>query len=240
MGKTNMKGWWIYLVLGAVIFLPLIGLEIIHSYCGLTPHPFPSSLSLEETEVKEAILEAYRQMSFKGLTFDTSRLDEFFINDPRFPLRQELREEVEFAFGRVPEDAGYLTYMRAWYKNWEERGTPASKKVWQKAKVARPRLCPSSPASFRWLEMVLERLERQPGVASLEAELGYFPAFRTPMENEGIPGNWIERFHFFGFEIQGHQAICLYDDWGTLRKAYLVNVGGKWYIADNILLAVYP
>jgi len=180
----------------------------------------------EEADVKEAVLEIYRQMGFKGLTFDSSRLHEFFIDDPRFPLRQELREEVELAFGEVPEGAGYLTYMRAWYKNWEKRGTPALEELyWQKAKVARSRLCPSSPASFRWLEMVLERLERQPGVASVEAELGYYPTFRSPLENEGIPEDWIERFRFFEFEIQRNVAMYLYDDWATLRRAYLVNKG---------------
>ena len=238
-----MKGWWIYLVLGAVIFLPLIGLELIDAYCGLTsaclPSP-PSSLSLEEAKVKKAILDAYRQMGFKGLTFDTSRLDEFFIDDPRFPLRQKLREEVELAFGEVPEGAGYLTYMRAWYKNWEKRGTPALKEVWQEAIGARRGLKGSSLAICHLVEIVWEKLERRPGMRSLEAQLGYFPVFRSPMKNEGIPEDWIERFHFFEFDIQGDKAMCLYSDWGTLRRAYLVNRGGKWYIADSILLAVYP
>ena len=237
-----MKNWWsCTALLVAAIFLPLIGFAIIYSHCGLTPHPPPSPLSPEEAQVKEAILEVYRQMGFKGLTFDTSRLDEFFIDDPRFPLRRELRKEVELAFGEVSEGAGYLTYMRAWYKNWEKRGTPALEELyWQKAKVANPRLCPSSPANFTWLEMVWERFEGRPGVASLEAQLGYFPVFRSPMENEGIPDDWLERFHFFHFEIEGDKAMCLYSDWGTLRRAYLVNKGGRWYIADSILLRVHP
>jgi hypothetical protein len=242
MGKIDMKDWWIYLTLGAAILLPLIGLEIIDECCGLTPvclPPPPSPLSPEETEVKEVILEAYSQMGFKGLTFDTSRLDEFFIDDPRFPLRRELRKEVELAFGEVSEGAGYLTYVRAWYKNWEKRGTPTLKKIWQEAIGARRRLNGSSLAICRLVEIVCEKLERQPGVKSLEAQLGYFPVFRSPMENEGIPEDWMERFHFFEFEIDEDKAMCLYSDWGTLRRAYLVNKGGKWYIADNILLEVY-
>lgn len=229
--------WSCTALLVAAIFLPLI----IYSHCGLTPHPPPSSLSPEEAEVKEVILEAYRQMGFRGLSFDTSRLDEFFIDDPRFPLRRELRKEVELAFGEVPEGAGYLTYMRAWYRDWEKRGTLALEELyWQKAKVARPRLCPSSSANFRLLEIVWERLERWPGVASFEAQLGYFPVFRSPMENEAIPEDWMQSFRFLDFEIQGDKAMCLYDDWGTLRRAYLVNKGGRWYIADSILLAVHP
>lgn len=232
--------WSCTALLVAAILLPLIGLEIIYSHCRLTPHPPPSSLSPEEAEVKEVILEVYRQMGLRGLTFDTSRLDEFFIDDPRFPLRRELRREVELAFVEVPEGAGYLTYIRAWYKNWEKRGTPALEEVLQKAKVARPRLCPSSPANFHLLEMVWERLEGRPGVVSLEAQLGYFPVFRSPMENEGIPKDWLERFRFFDFEIQGDKAMCRYDDWGTVRRAYLVNKGGRWYIADSVLLRVHP
>lgn len=37
--------WSCTALLVAAIFLPLIGLEIIYSHCGLTPHPPPSSLS---------------------------------------------------------------------------------------------------------------------------------------------------------------------------------------------------
>ncbi len=180
------------------------------------------------------------KMGFKGLTFDPSRLDDFFIDDPRFPLRRELQEEVDLAFGEVPEGAGYLTYMRAWYKNWENRGTPALEEVWQKAIVARCRLNNSSLVICHLVETVWEKIERRPGVKSLEAQLGYFPVLRSPMENEGIPEDWIERFRFLEFEIEGDKAMCLYDDWGALRRAYLVRKGERWYIADSILLAVHP
>ena len=207
-------------LLAAAIFLTLIGLGIIYSHCGLTPTrfpPAPSSLSPEGAKVKEAILEAYHQMGGAGPTFDTLRLDEFFIDDPRFPLRRELRKEVELAFGEVPEGAGYLTYMRAWYKNWEKRGTPALEKVWQEATHA----C-------------------RPKLKSLEAQIGYFPTIRRRMM-ESLPEGWEEkRFRFFEFEIQGDKAVCFYEDCGTLRRAYLVNKGGRWFIADSILLAAYP
>ncbi len=239
-GNTDMRHWWIYLALGAAIFFPLIGFEIAYSRCSPASHPSLSSLSPEEAEIKEAILEIYRQMGFEGLTFDTSRLDNFFIDDPRFPLRKELQEEVALAFGEVPEGAGYLTYMRAWYKNWEERGTPALEEVWQKAMAARCRPNNSSLVICQLVETVWEKLERRPGVKSLEAQLGYFPVFRSPMEDEGIPENWIERSRFLEFKIEGDKAICLYDDWGTLRRTYLVSKGERWYIADSILLAVHP
>lgn len=239
--RESRKHLWVYLVLWAAVFLPLIGIESARAYCGRTPHPPSSPLSPEELAVKETILDIYRHMSFKGLAFDTSRLDQFFVDDPRFPLRQELRHEVELALGQVPEGAGYRTYMRSWYKNWNRRGTPALEELYRRRAItARPRLCLSSPATFRWLEIRLERVEGQPGVASIEAQLGYFPLFRSPMKNEGIPEDWMQRFHFFQFEIQGEKATCLYNDWGTLRRAYLVRKAGKWYIADSVLLAVYP
>ncbi len=114
------------------------------------------------------------------------------------------------------------------------------KKIWQEAIGVRSRFNGSSLAICRLVEIVWEKFDRQPGVKSLEAQLGYFPVFRSPVEGEGIPEDWIERFHFFEFEIDEDKAMCLYSDWGTLRKAYLVNNGRKWYIADSILLAVYP
>jgi len=241
MGRIDVKNLgYSALLIAALLFL-LISLEkstSLSSHCGLTPHPPPSALSLEEVEVKETILEVYRLMGFKGLAFDTSRLDEFFTDDTRFPLRNELQEQVELAFGEVPEGAGYLTYISAWYKNWERKGTPTLDEAWQQAKAAKCRYSGSSLAIY--VEIIREKLERQPGVKSLEAQLGYYPVFRSPMENESIPEDWIERFHFLKFEIEGDKAICLYDDWGTVRSAYLVYKEDKWYIADNILLQVHP
>lgn len=238
MEKADMRYWSIYLILVAAIFLPLIGLDLL-SECSETPFaiPTPSSLSPQEAEVGEAIREVYFHLGFKGPISNTARLDEFFTDDPRFPLRQELREEVELAFGEVPEGAGYLTYMRAWYKNWQKRGSPALMKIWQEAVVARPRF-KSLPVCCL-VEVAWEKFDRRPGVKSLEAELGYFPVFRSPMEGEGIPEDWIERFRFFEIKLDGDVATCLYNDWATVRRAYLVNKGGKWYIADSILLEVY-
>jgi hypothetical protein len=129
--------------------------------------------------------------------------------------------------------------MRAWYKNWEKRSPATLEEVWLKAIGARYRLNHSAGIICRWVELAREHLERRPGVKSLEAQLGYFPIFREPREGEGIPEHWIE-FYFFEFEMEGNQARCLYEDWGALREAYLVNREGKWYIADSILLAVYP
>lgn len=236
-----MKNWWIYTtLLVAAIFAPLIGLAGIYPCREPISYSPPPLWSPGEMEIQEAILAVYRQMGFRGLAFDTSRLNEFFIDDPRFPLRQELREEVRVAFGQAPQGAGYLTYMRAWYKNWEARSPATMEEVWLKAIGARHRLNHSAGIICHWLELAREHLERRPGVKSLEAQLGYFPVFRDPKENESIPEDWIERFHFFVIEIEGDKATCLYEDWGTLRKAYLVNRDGRWYIADSILLAVYP
>jgi len=33
--------------------------------------------------------------------------------------------------------------------------------------------------------------------------------------------------------------MCLYNDGGSLRRAFLVKKGGKWYIADLVLLEVH-
>jgi hypothetical protein len=172
-----------------------------------------SQMSEEERKIAEAIIEAYRQLEYATLTFDTSKLSNSFIDDPRFPLRKELRKEVEIAFGRVPKGAGYLTFMIAWYKNWE-RGAKLLEETWEKAQK-------------EGREISREEL------MALEESLGFEPAFRR---TEPMPPGWENWFRFYEFNIQGDVAICLYDDGGSLRRAFLVKKDGKWYIADLVIL----
>ncbi len=67
-------------------------------------------------------------------------------------------------------------------------------------------------------------------------ELGYEPVHRRP---EPVPPEWETWFVFYKFDIRNDVATCLYDDGGTLRQAFLVKKGGKWYLADTILLWVH-
>jgi len=54
-----------------------------------------------------------------------------------------------------------------------------------------------------------------------------------------MPPGWEGWFRFYDFDIRGDVAICLYDDGGSLRRAFLVKRTGKWYIADLVLLEVH-
>lgn len=181
------------------------------------PEPIEASrMSEEERKIAKAIIEAYRQLEYAMLTFDTSKLSNAFVDDPRFPLRSELRKEVELAFGSVPEGAGYLTYMKAWYRNWE-RGAERLEEAWERA----------------------QREDREIGpeeLRALEEELGFGPAFRR---TEPMPPGWEDWFRFYDFDIRGDVAMCLYDDGGSLRRAFLVKRAGQWYIADLVLLEVH-
>jgi hypothetical protein len=175
-----------------------------------------SRMSEEEREITKTIIEAYRQLEYVMLTFDTSKLSTAFVDDPRFPLRNELHKEVELAFGGVPQGAGYLTFMKAWYGNWE-RGAKLLEEAWERAQREGKEIGP-------------EELKR------LEEELGFTPAFRR---TEPMPTGWENWFRFYEFEIHGDVAMCLYNDGGSLRRAFLVKKGGKWYIADLVLLEVH-
>jgi len=67
-------------------------------------------------------------------------------------------------------------------------------------------------------------------------ELGYEPVHRRP---EPVPPEWDTWFVFYKSDIRNDVATCLYDHGGTLRQAFLMKKGGKWYIADTILLWVH-
>lgn len=180
----------------------------------LTPGPPLTPERPEEKAIAEAILEAYRLFAYADTTFDTSKFDTVLIDDPRFPLRTELAPEVVRAFGYIPKGAGMLTYMRAWYRNWE-RGARLLEEMDRKA-----------------------RAEGREGISPKELneireKLGYEPAFRRPGP---VPPEWEQWFVFYKFDIRGDIAMCLYDDGGVLRQAFLVKKDGKWYIADSIPL----
>ncbi|MBC7228124.1 MAG: hypothetical protein H5T61_13000 [Thermoflexales bacterium] len=180
----------------------------------LPPGPPKTPEGPEEKQIAETILEAYRLFAYADMTFDTSKFDTVLIDDPRFPLRSENTLEVIKAFGYIPPGAGMLTYMRAWYRNWE-RGAllleGAERKAWTEGRKG----------------ISAEELNE------IEEKLGYEPVFKRP---EPVPSGWEKWFVFYKFDIRGDVAMCLYDDGGVLRQAFLVMKEGKWYIADNIPL----
>lgn len=180
------------------------------------PQVEASKMSEEESEIANAIIEAYRQLEYATLTFDTSELSTAFIDDPRFPLRGNLHKEVELAFDSVPKGAGCLIYMKAWYKNWE-RGAKLLEEAWEKAQREGKEIGPEE-------------------LKALDEKLGFVPAFRR---TEPMPPGWEDWFRFYDFDIRGDVAICVYDDGGVLQRAFLVKKAGKWYIADRVVLEVH-
>jgi len=186
------------------------------SQAPFVPQVEASKMSREESEIANAIIEAYRQLEYATLTFDTSKLSTAFIDDSHFPLRGDLHKEVELAFSRVPKGAGYLTFMKAWYKNWE-RGATLLEEAWEKAQKEGKEIGPKE-------------------LRALEEKLGFAPAFRR---TEPMPPGWEDWFRFYDFDIRGDVAICLYDDGGVLQRAFLVKTAGQWYIADRVVVEVH-
>jgi len=175
-----------------------------------------SDMSQEERMIASAIIEAYRQLEYATLTFDTSKLSTAFVDDLRFHLPDELRREVEIAFNNAPDKVGYLTYMEAWYNNWE-RGANLLEETWEKAQK-------------EGKEIGLDDLKL------LEEELGFIPAFRR---TDPMPPEWEDWFRFYNIDFHEDVAVCLYDDGGRLWRAFLVKKAEGWYIANRILLEIH-
>jgi hypothetical protein len=59
--------------------------------------------------------------------FDTSRFDQFFVDDPTVPLTPAQRDTLTRIAPGVPQ-SGYLTFQREFYRYWEV-GNEAAKRV---------------------------------------------------------------------------------------------------------------
>ena len=107
------------LVIGSLLVVAVLALGFRFANGARRPEPISLEekveLTPEEREIKEAILEGYRQLGHADLTFDYSVLEKAFVDDPRFPLEPPFREKVKLAFGKVPEGAGWLTWLKARY-----------------------------------------------------------------------------------------------------------------------------
>jgi hypothetical protein len=106
--------------------------------------------------------------------------------------------------------------MKAWYGNWE-RGAKLLEETWEKAQREGRGIGPEE-------------------LKALEERLGFAPAFRR---TEPMSPGWENRFRFYEFDIREDVAACLYDDEGSLRRAFLIKKAGKWYIADLVLLEAH-
>lgn len=168
-------------------------------------------LTPEEMEIKEAILEGYRQLGHADLTFDYSVLEKAFVDDPRFPLERPFHKEVKLAFGEVPKGAGWLTWLKARYINY--KGGVEALEAYERGEI--------SPEELRELEKQgIEPYVRRP----------YIP---TDEDRERM-------YRFYDFKIDGDLAECVHLCGMRIVRTYLVKRDGKWFIAYMKIIGIPP
>lgn len=159
-------------------------------------------LTSEEIEIKETIIEGFQLLGYADFTFDYSVLEKAFVDDPRFPLERPFHKEVKLAFGKVPEGAGWLTWLKARYINY--KGGVEALEAYERGEISR------------------EGLEEL-------AKKGMEPYAKRPYlpDDEEVRG-W---FNFYDFKIKGDLAECVHRCGMRIVRTYLVRRDGKWFIA---------
>lgn len=169
-------------------------------------------LTPEEREIKETIIEGSRLLGHADFTFDYSVLEKAFVDDPRFPLETPFRKKVKLAFGKVPEGAGWLTWLKARYILYR-KGVEA-----------------------------LEAYERgeisQEELRELELKKGIEPYVKRPyLPDDSERRSW---FNFYDFKIEGDLAEVVHRHGMRIVRTYLVKRDGKWFIAYSKIIGIPP
>ncbi len=175
-------------------------------------HPVPlSNLTTEQKEVAQYLIEIEWQLGRLSLEERFSRLSEFYINDPRFPLSSEQKNFVqqmlpllENTVGTISDTWGQLTFERAWTR-WLIEGYSLLQRV------------ETGQVNEQEISLMLQQ-----GIEPIETR----PPYQSHEEVETL-------FDFYGFDKdpQG-EVICVLHRFGDAKaKTCLVKQQGKWYIA---------
>jgi hypothetical protein len=186
--------------------------------------------SEDARQIQATIWRAYELYEVAGRTYDLSAFPEVFVDDPRVPLTSEQRQRLEEWFGRVPENAGYLTYVTGCYTKVAESDR-LFEEAWAKATAeGRDHLLPQdylTPEEWREIQESNARIPPPPPAPP-----------RTAVSAEEVAESIRENTRFDSVVIDDDKAIVLFDDGATLNEATLVRSAGKWYIAGVERLAV--
>jgi hypothetical protein len=87
----------------------------------------PPTGSDDERAALGALEASLRPRAEAARDFDTSRFDQFFVDDPSVPLTQMQKDTLKRIAPTV-QPAGYLTFQREFYRNWAA-GNEAAKRV---------------------------------------------------------------------------------------------------------------
>lgn len=206
------------LALGLLLVVALLALAFRFTN-GNKPAGWSEPLSLKEKieltpkemEIKETIIEAFRLLGYADYTFDYSVLDRAFVDDPRFPLERPFHREVELAFGKVPEGAGWLTWLKAGYIMYK-KGVEALE-AYERGEISQEEL---GELAKKGIEPIVKR--------------PYLP-------DEEERRSW---FDFYDFKIEGDVAECVHRCGERVVRTYLVKKGGKWFIAYMREIGIAP
>jgi hypothetical protein len=91
------------------------------------PRGGPPTGSDDERAALAALEQSMLPRAQAARDFDTSRFDQFFVDDPSVPLTQRQRDTLTRIAPGVPQ-AGYLTFLREFYRHWAA-GNEAAKRV---------------------------------------------------------------------------------------------------------------
>lgn len=187
---------------------------------GLSPTPqtqaVPGVPDTPDSKAIQATIEkAYEIEGYAAHTFDTTEFASVFINDPRGgELSPGCLKLVQDYGDTASNTAGYLDYKLAYF-SWWKNGALRLEELWSKVEKEGRNLT-------------------QEEVQSLIDSSGRLAAPRNP---EGLGSETEIRFK--SITIIGDIATVVFDDGARLNEMTLVNVGGRWYIAGNVVLRVH-
>lgn len=166
-------------------------------------------------QVMSTMQRAYHLRGVAARTFEVTEFPSVFTDTPDYELSKDQRDLVSRAFGQqVAEDAGYLTYMQAYYVIWSEGATRLQAAL-DKAKAEGREL-----TSEEMQSLVKANDDRVPALGRTD------PLYEDKLTYESIA-------------IDGDKAWVQYDDGAALQKALLIKVNGQWLIAGIWLIQVH-
>lgn len=199
-----------YLLVSITILLFLLGANGWNKHQD-TRHIPVSSLTAEQKEVAQYLIESEWQLGRLSLEERFDRLSEFYIDAPRFPLSSEQRNFVQKMLpilgntvDPVSDSWGQLTFERAWTKQLIEGYSLLQKMA-------------AGQASEQEIALM-----RQRGIEPMETR----PPYQNREEAESL-------FDFYAFDNNSQGGtICVLHRFGDAKaNTCLVTQQGKWYIA---------
>lgn len=172
----------------------------------------------EESEVIAALEGAYAVLSVPFEDLDLKQLSEVLVNDPSYASQlstdelTDLKEYTREVQGKAALEAfGYLTTMRTKRMN-QQNGARLLRAAQEKAKSE------NREVSREEMQQLTEQnYGMEPYVPHQDAQQQSEPFKRV--------------FRYFSLKIKGDTAEVYFDDMAKNRRAILIRVDGKWYVA---------